>query len=203
MTKKKFYYDTEFLEKKEDPRKGSISLISIGIVSDDGREYYAVNSEMPEEEIAGHDWLCKNVVPHLPLINKNRVEEQIAEKARTDRKFSSFQGHQLLFGLDLDDVQVKPHRQIANEVREFLLADGEPELWSWYSAYDHVVLMWLWGIMVNKPKGLPMLTKDLQQEAERLGLEDQLPAHLGDAHNALSDAYHHQEIYKFLRENGL
>jgi hypothetical protein len=57
-----YCYDTEFLE---DGR--TIELISIGIVCDDGSEYYAVNADMPVTRITEHAWLKKNVWPQLPI----------------------------------------------------------------------------------------------------------------------------------------
>jgi len=57
----KFWYDTEFLEDGK-----TIELISIGIVAEDGREYYAVRSDAPWARIEKHSWLTANVVPHLP-----------------------------------------------------------------------------------------------------------------------------------------
>jgi hypothetical protein len=60
-----YWYDTEFLE---DGR--TIDLISIGIVAEDGREYYAVSDETTRgklnRRIRKHDWLMANVVPSLP-----------------------------------------------------------------------------------------------------------------------------------------
>ena len=56
-------YDLEFLE---DGR--TIELISIGIVSDDGREFYAVSSEAPGGRIHQNDWLMANVWPSLPTV---------------------------------------------------------------------------------------------------------------------------------------
>lgn len=55
----RFWFDTEFLE---DGR--TIDLISIGVVSEDGRRYY---SEVPGAgEIARKsEWLATNVLPHL------------------------------------------------------------------------------------------------------------------------------------------
>jgi len=51
--------DTEFNENGR-----TIDLISIALVSDDGREYYAVSSEF--DEPACGPWLRQNVIPHLP-----------------------------------------------------------------------------------------------------------------------------------------
>lgn len=60
----RFFYDTEFLERGP---FHPINLISIGIVAEDGREYYGVNGEVELTPIANHAWLVENVVPHLPL----------------------------------------------------------------------------------------------------------------------------------------
>ena len=171
-------YDCEFLE-----NGSTIELISIGLVAGDGREYYAVCSEIdqwtPEgsdqlhKRITNHRWLVENVVPHLPLNHA---------PSRTPG------GHRI-WSLDRSSTLVKPTWVIANEVREFILAsDGEPSLWADYGAYDHVRLCQLWGSMVNKPDGIPMWTNDLRQEWNRLGRPG-LPSLPGIAeHNALDDA---------------
>ncbi len=70
----------------------------------------------------------------------------------------------------------KSNDKIAEEIKTFcskrLLAtnpnqyegDSSPiELYGYYSAYDHVVFMWLFGIMMNKPERFPMFTIDLKQ----------------------------------------
>ena len=158
----RIYYDTEFIEDGK-----TIDLISIGMVTDDGREYYAVSSEMPLRRIFTHKWLMKNVVPSLPVSDAHSLH---------------------LFSLDHANSAVKPRQVIANEVRDFIRATRRPELWAWYGAYDHVVLCQLWGAMIALPTGVPMWTSDLRQEAERLG-NPELPAMPGvSEHNALSDA---------------
>lgn len=55
----RYFYDTEFIE---DGR--TIELISIGVVAEDGREYYAVSTEFDPER-AG-PWVRANVLPKLP-----------------------------------------------------------------------------------------------------------------------------------------
>lgn len=189
-----YWFDTEFIE-----AKGSIDLISIGIVAEDGREYYAVNSDMPIERVEQHLWLMLNVVPTLPVHTStlNAIERRRKHGENVHPRPS------MSLDLDMSSTQVKPHWVIANEVRDFLLVDGKPELWANYCAYDHVVLMWLWGTMVQKPKGLPMFTHDLQHEISRLEVpEASLPKQEGSVHNALSDAWHAVELYRFLMEWG-
>ncbi|OBH82239.1 hypothetical protein A5681_23810 [Mycobacterium scrofulaceum] len=55
----RYFYDTEFIE---DGR--TIELISIGVVAEDGREYYAVSTEFDPERAGG--WVRANVLPKLP-----------------------------------------------------------------------------------------------------------------------------------------
>lgn len=62
----RFWFDTEFYE---DGR--TIDLISIGVVAEDGRTYYA--ETMDALDLAGNsDWLRENVAPHLRGPNKLR-----------------------------------------------------------------------------------------------------------------------------------
>lgn len=54
----RFFFDTEFHEDGK-----TIDLISIGVVSDDGRAYYAENAEYIHARAT--PWLKENVLPHL------------------------------------------------------------------------------------------------------------------------------------------
>lgn len=197
----KYAYDCEFLE---DGR--TIELISIGLVCEDGREYYAVNSDMPVDRIKAHPWLMDNVWPSLPLrgeksglvsVGGGRHEVKLTEPGV----------------LDTSSVLVKPKWVIANEVREFLVGgltpagerDGKPfyfdtdlpELWADWGAYDHVVLCQLWGAMIKLPKGLPMFTRDIEQELDHHpGFEK--PVQAEGLHNALQDARHNMVVLRAL-----
>lgn len=55
----RYFYDTEFIEDGE-----TIELVSIGIVGEDGREYYAISSEFDPER--ANDWVRANVLNKLP-----------------------------------------------------------------------------------------------------------------------------------------
>jgi len=156
------YDDTEFLEDGQ-----TIDLISIGMARDDGAEYYAVSSDMPVQRIFDHPWLRQHVIPSLPVRNA---------------------GSRQLISVNLTDPAVKPRTVIAGEVRDFILACPDPQLWAWYGAYDHVALCQLWGPMAQLPHGIPMWTNDLRQESERLG-NPRLPPMPGiREYHALDDA---------------
>lgn len=55
----RYFYDCEFIE---DGR--TIDLVSIGVVCEDGREYYAVSTEF--DPARAGSWVRKNVLPKLP-----------------------------------------------------------------------------------------------------------------------------------------
>ncbi len=177
------FYDTEFIE---DGR--TVDLISIGMVAEDGRELYCVAEEIEADplytRIGRHRWLMQNVIPHLPLRERDPIEQPRAQYAGR-------------FHLDPGDNRIMPRRMIRNSVREFLAEsrrDGPLELWASYGAYDHVALAQLFGPMVNLPEGVPMFTHDLQQFAagrELIGQE-------GTEHDALADARWIRDAYNAL-----
>lgn len=172
----KFFYDTEFLEDGK-----TIDLISIGIVAEDGSEYYAVNRDAPWKRIYKHEWLAANVVPSLP---------------RYYGDARNIWGG----GVNLDDPAVKTYAKIRADVKLFLRGPVEPwwdvDLWAWYGAYDHVALCQLFGPMMALPDGIPMWTNDLRQEVQRLGIDpESLPVQAAGHHNALADARHLKVMY--------
>ncbi len=174
----RYFYDTEFVDNGT-----TVELISIGIVAEDGREYYAVNKSAPWERVRRNRWLMDNVVPTLP-------------RGHLQRKDSPQR-----WLVDFEDPIVKPRAHIAAEVLQFVNPDthGQVELWAWYGAYDHVVLAQMFGPMVNFPAAFPMWTNDLRQEQRRLG-DPVLPEQPDGAHNALADARHNLVRFKHLLE---
>src|SRR5690606_20734780 len=68
----RYFYDSEFIEDGS-----TIDLISIGVVCEDGREYYAVSTEFDASR-AG-PWVRKHVLPKLPPAGSPlyRTREQI------------------------------------------------------------------------------------------------------------------------------
>lgn len=165
----KVWYDTEFLD---DGRL--IDLISIGMVREDGAEYYAINAQMPWVRILQHDWLVENVVNHLPKTKYG-------------------------VSLDHEHPDVKPHHVIKNEVEQFLWDGLKPEhdnveLWSWCGAYDHVALCQLWGAMVDKPFFIPHFTNEIGT-LFHINNEPKINVPEGN-HNALADAHYHKKLYE-------
>jgi hypothetical protein len=185
----RYFYDLEF----NDPGYGSIELISIGMVAEDGREYYAVNEMCDLDSVESNEWLRENVLPHLPVKKRE-------SKIRPGRQFLDW---------DFGDGNVKELDVIAREVEEFMGGKVEMdsegkgrnairrehnELWAYYGAYDHVVMCRsLWGKMINLPLCVPMWTHELMQLWEDAGK----PAEpLQDVeHHALMDARWNRDLF--------
>jgi 3'-5' exoribonuclease-like protein len=70
----RFWFDTEFIEDGK-----TIDLMSIGIVSADGREYYAECVECDLDR--ANDWVKANVIPHLtgPRRSRRQIAADIVE----------------------------------------------------------------------------------------------------------------------------
>jgi hypothetical protein len=220
----RYFYDTEFIENghtidlvsfgmvaapdwaldalvgadltpASDMRERALATPNTGV-----RTYYAVNADVDLDALKSNTWLVRNVLPHLPLSNGGVLERYLTTGVVGARQ-------NLPEAIDIVDLDrtatvVKPKQVIANEVRDFILAplegnenDPRIELWADYAAFDHVALAWLWGPMIDLPKGIPMFTNDLQQLATRLGSgwkPDQAPE---DTHNALTDAWYALEYF--------
>ncbi|MGZ4513046.1 MAG: polyadenylate-specific 3'-exoribonuclease AS [Mycobacterium sp.] len=136
----RYFYDTEFIENGR-----TIELISIGVVAEDGREYYAVSTEFDPDRAGG--WVRANVLPKLPP-----PASQLWRSRRQIR-------------LDLEDFFGVSSVDGTDPI----------ELWAWVGAYDHVALCQLWGTMPELPRALPRFTRDLRQLWEDRGCPPMQP----------------------------
>lgn len=71
----KFFLDTEFIESGH---TNPIFLLSIGLVSEDNRTYYAESSET--DLTLGSPWVQANVIPHLKGGTFRKTREEIAKE---------------------------------------------------------------------------------------------------------------------------
>jgi hypothetical protein len=131
----RYFYDCEFIE---DGR--TIDLVSIGVVDEHGREFYAVSTEFDDTQAV--PWVRRHVLDKLPSPSDRawRSREQIRDA--------------------LHEFLLEPLRRGEAE---------QIELWAWFAAYDHVVLAQLWGPMPALPREIPRFTKDLRQRWDDLG----------------------------------
>lgn len=163
----KYFFDTEFIE-----RPYTIDLISIGIISEEGKTLYLINRDC--DLSMASDWVRENVLSQMP---------------EYDAENDSF--------FDTDNVMSRT--EIAEAVLEFV--DDNPEFWAYYADYDWVVFCWLFGAMIDLPNHFPMYCRDLKQELDRLHInEDKLNVIIpqNNVHNALFDGIWAKKVYEYL-----
>lgn len=170
-----YFYDTEFIEDGK-----TIDLISIGIVAEDGRSYYAISAEFNATKAS--QWVKDNVLAHLPPRNLNP----------SDLSVSPNQREQWLCWKSRDAIR-QDLLTFCDPVKY-----GKPQFWGYYADYDHVALCQLFGTMMDLPKGWPMYSMDIKQLCVSLG-DPKLPEQGKDEHHALADAQWNRRAYEFLR----
>ncbi len=195
----KYWLDTEFIElpertvtrpkvqymlggeKETVTLPATIILISIGIVCEDGREYYAVNTEAECSEAS--DWVKENVLKKIPQYNKS---------------YKDLRSH------GGSDYPKKTIQDIRKELLQFCGQHNnvpeECEFWGYYADYDWVLFCWIFGTMMQLPKGFPKYCRDIKQlmdsyEWRENWKQDNCPDPK-DAHNALVDAKWNKLLYE-------
>ncbi len=160
-----YFIDLEFIERGA---AHPIDLISIGIVAEDGREFYALNFDCDWDKAS--DWVKDNVLsclPPKPELNTPSITKRI-------------------------DHSWYRHCAIGEAILDFIGDDPTPKFWGEWCSYDWVVLCQLYGTMMALPKGWPMRCRDVVQFLEDdLGLsQDDWPESLetDGNHNALLGA---------------
>lgn len=163
----RYFLDTEFIEDGI-----TIDLISIGVVCEDGREFYR---EVHQSGVPWHHanpWVRSNVRPHL--VQAGNLDE-----------------------FDVEEV-VRTRSEIALDLVAFVTAGlFRPEFWGYYADYDWVVVAQLYGTMMDLPSGWPMFCMDLKQLAVSKG-DPELPKQTTTEHHALADARWNQDVWRWL-----
>ena len=237
----KYYLDTEFheyartftekeihygMEINHEKKVNTIELISIGIVSEDDREYYAICNEFDKQIAWENEWLRENVLKSIweelaPVYNPKLYAE-----GKLNFDLISFTILIMKYG--------KTREQITEEIKAFTInySESEEEIWDkpkfygYYADYDWVVFCWLFGRMIDLPENFPMYCIDLKQisdekyeakkasyyghkkkEAianganfiEKLSNHPDYPRQVNE-HNALADARWNMRLHKFLNK---
>lgn len=178
----KVFFDTEFIE-----TPGSIELISIGMVRDDGESLYLQNAQC--DFARAGDWITRNVLMQLTAFDMGTRWPVL--------KYPS-----TAYVVDPRDRPWASRRQILDAVSDFAPPEDKPEFWGYYADYDWVVFCWLFGSMVQLPKGYPKYCRDIKQLCDHLG-NPQLPEKGKREHDALSDAFWNKRAYEFLARQAL
>lgn len=190
----RYFIDTEFME-----TVGKIELISIAVVNSgtgiNSREYYAISKDFDFEAVWNDDWLRENVLKVIFYEVSNMYKKSGALKEILEFNKKNMQ--------DVIQIEGKTNKQIASEILDFVTTEGvNPVFYGWYCDYDWVVFCWLFGRMIDLPKGFPMYCIDLKQHFDLFGIskkevEENLPKQ-ENVHSALSDALRERQLYSYL-----
>ena len=193
----KYFIDTEFIEGFHKPlfgkRRHFIDLISIGIMAEDGREYYAISNEFNPKD--ADNWVKENVISKLPSKYANPSDPSISPRSKAEA------------------MLWKSNEQIKLEILEFFgcwrdqlfyRAPEGIEVYGYYADYDWVLFCSLFGRMIDLPKGFPMYCKDLKQMMDEKGLSKDwkqlnCPDPVGE-HNALVDARWNKTLFDTINQ---
>lgn len=196
----KYFLDTKFLEGTQRRwfginTKPTIDLISIGIVAEDGREYYAISKDFNLKE-AWNRWQQRTgegdrnyIEPKLYWIRDNVLKpiwEELVDKEYKIDSLAELENPFTYKGLKyLINKYGKTNKQIAEEIKEFIYEksfkddkgnpiihdnnwlNGKPQFYGYYADYDWVVFCWLFGKMIDLPNGFPKYCIDLKQEFDK------------------------------------
>lgn len=204
----KYYFDTEFHEYEKHSgifnktKTPTIDLISIGIVSEDEREYYAVYKDFDVKAAWKNEWLRENVLSLIfvelwliergldpKLITAKSVIETVKKKmtkkfmkklllkygksrveiAEEIKRFVSIKSGYSNFSHRASSrviLWVERNEFVEKEIQRLGITEifeGDPEFYAYYADYDWVVFCWLFGRMIDLPKGFPKYCIDLKQ----------------------------------------
>lgn len=188
----KYFFDTEFIE-----HATGIQLVSIGIVREDGKTFYAESSTFDERLADG--WVVENVLKKL--------------------KHRGYHGDFDFLHRKKDAIQLDYWNQSPNGSVEGFTSEGEikmgllnyfhddknPEFYAYYASYDWVVFARIFGRLIDKPEYFPMWVIDLKQMMWERGLtkewKQQVCPDPEGEHDALVDAQWNLKLYNEIIKN--
>jgi hypothetical protein len=182
------FYDTEFTGL----HKGT-TLISIGLVDEMGRKFYAEFTDYDKSQI--NDWILENVIEHLS----------------SNKPFNKGKTGISIFGDKT--IVVGDKKLIRNELTKWLNEYDNVQLISDVCHYDMVLFIDIFGDAFSIPKNVNASCHDINQDiakyygySEKQAFDESRETILargevtvtGDKHNALYDAMVIKEIYNII-----
>jgi len=159
----KVFLDTEFTGLHKET-----TLISIGLIDEDGRKFYAELTDYDVEQV--DEWLEENVIAGLYVTDDYKTE---------DPHLTIFRGE---------------HKDLAAALELWLAYYDHVQIWSDCLAYDWVLFNHIWGHAFNIPKMVHYIPMDICTLLELVGMdpdenrEEFAGYPSGNKHNALHDA---------------
>lgn len=186
MIKTKIFFDTEFTGLHQ-----NTTLISIGLISECGKTFYAELTDYDKEQI--DKWLQENVINNLIL---NYLKSDIEYSGITDKT-------------DINNIKFKgtlSHLKV--ELNKWFDQFKEVEIWSDCLSYDWVLFNQIFGHAFNIPKNIYYIPFDICTLFQVKGIDPDISreqfsemTEVSQKHNALWDAKVIKECYYKLQNN--
>ncbi len=149
MQKTKVFFDTEFTGLHQ-----NTTLISIGLISDCGKTFYAELTDYDKSQIDG--WLQQNVINNLIMIEPEKGQD---EYYVATRHATNLQGNSLYKGYSL---QLRCNSNVLKEeLNRWLGQFNSVEIWSDCLSYDWVLFSQIFGHAFNIPKNVYYIPFDI------------------------------------------
>ena len=181
----KIFFDTEFTGLHK-----NTTLISIGIVSECGKTFYAELNDYDESQV--DDWIRENVLKHLLMSAPKQGEDEYYSATRA---FDNPVGNDLY---DSYSVQLRGNKfQVLLELQRWILQFKQVEVWSDCLSYDWVLFCDIFGHAFKIPDNIYYIPFDLSTAFRMTGIDPDssrekfgLGEHYSEMpkHNALWDA---------------
>lgn len=182
------YLDTEFTGLRQDT-----TLVSLGLVSEDGREFYAEFTDYDKSQL--NDWLKHYVIDNLYLdyIFGTEGSEFYKVVSSGDKKV-------------FYSCIIRGSKEvICKELNEWLKQFKNVKIWSDCLAYDWVLFNELFGGAFNLPKNIYYIPMDICTLFEMEGIDPDISREdfinnsiKGKKHNSLYDAKVIKACYEIL-----
>jgi len=165
----KIFFDTEFTGLHQ-----NTTLISIGLVSEDGKTFYAEFTDYDKTQV--DSWIQKNVINNLIIPDSELgtlgMSIEVTPEYSRVKSITSV---------------------IRDELEDWFSQFDKIEMWSDCLAYDWVLFNQLWGHAFNIPKNIYYIPFDLSTMFKIKGIDPDINREAfcgikGPKHNSLHDA---------------
>lgn len=142
----RIFFDTEFTGLHK-----NTTLISIGLVSEDGRTFYAELNDYDKSQV--DDWVNENVIKNLIMNPPQPGEQEYYARSRLKKDIPLTEQWNL-------QMRGSKH-EVADELYLWLTQFDKVEIWSDCLAYDWVLFNDIWGHAFNIPSNVYYIPFDI------------------------------------------
>ena len=174
----KVFYDSEFTGLHQ-----NTTLISMGMVSEDDKWFYAEFTDYDETQV--DSWVQENVINNLVLPDQE-LEDFGVVFSEVTKNYSIVKGPSVIIRYELED---------------WLSQFDKIEIWSDCYAYDWVLLCQLWEGALNIPKNIYYIPFDLSTLMKIKGVDpdisrEEFGGHISSVQCSKHNSLHDSKIIK-------